>query len=55
MKSNVTSNIRDPSGMGRVLRPRALTSKVMCHEWFTQGASASLVLPTIWVQRWSVA
>src|SRR5438552_14517256 len=41
-------------GMGDVVRPRSVTYKTTCHQWFCIGASASRVLPTICVQRCSV-
>src|SRR6266516_4658562 len=40
--------------MGDVVRPRSVTYKTTCHQWFCIGASASRVLPTICVQRCSV-
>jgi hypothetical protein len=35
-----------PSGIMEVVSPRALTYRVACQEWFTQGVQASLYLPT---------
>ncbi len=33
---------------GRVVMPRPVRWKVMCHQWLRRGVEASLMLPTIW-------
>src|SRR6266699_6744825 len=37
--------------MGEVVSPRGVTYKVTCHQWFTNGLSSILTLPTICVHR----
>jgi hypothetical protein len=49
-RSNAISTPTAPSG---ILAPGALTYRVACQEWFTQGVRANRYLPTIWATRWS--
>jgi hypothetical protein len=46
-RSKAISSPTAPSGIIDVVRPRALTYRVACHEWFTQGVRASRYLPMI--------
>src|SRR5215213_2202162 len=55
MKSKSTVNVRPAAGIGDVVRPREVTYCVTFHQWFSRGASARRVFPTIWVHMWSVA
>ena len=41
--------------MGVVVSPRAVTYSATCHQWFSRGASASRVLPTICIHMCSVS
>src|SRR6266566_8617776 len=41
--------------MEDVVSPRGVTYKVTCHQWFTNGLSSILTLPTICVHIWSVS
>src|SRR6266581_6561260 len=41
--------------MEEVVSPRGVTYKVTCHQWFTNGLSSILTLPTICVHIWSVS
>jgi hypothetical protein len=36
-----------PSGIGEVVRPRAVTYSATCQEWFSQGERAKRILPMI--------
>src|SRR5438132_8506447 len=54
-KSNSTSSVRDPYGIGPVASPRAVTCSATCHQWFCRRARARQVFPTIWVHMWRVA
>jgi hypothetical protein len=49
-RSNAISTPTAPFG---ILAPGALTYRVACQEWFTQGVRANRYLPTIWAYRWS--
>ena len=55
MKSKSIWNVLVPSGIGEVVRPRAVTYSATCQEWFSQGERARRILPTIWVHRCSVS
>src|SRR5882724_4375087 len=55
MKSNAISKVRDPYGIGVVVRPRAVRYRGTCQEWLTHGVCTRRILPTIWVHRCSVA
>src|SRR5215813_11098533 len=55
MKSNSASKAPAPYGIDDVVRPRGLTYNVTCHQWFSSGASASRVLPTICIHMCSVS
>src|SRR2546421_3878461 len=41
--------------MGDVVSPRGVTYKVTCHQWFTNGLSSILTLPTTCVHICSVS
>src|SRR5258707_10542717 len=55
MKSNWTSKIRGPYGIGEVVRPREFTYRGTFHQWLSKGVSASLTLPTICIHMCRVA
>src|ERR1017187_6197929 len=55
MKSNSTSKIILPYGMGEVVSPLELTYSGTCHQWFTCGERARRTLPTIWVHICNVS
>ncbi len=55
MKSKSIWNVLILSGIGEVVRPRAVTYSATCQEWFSQGVRTSRILPTIWVHSCSVA
>jgi hypothetical protein len=55
MKSKSIWKVLVPSGTGEVVKPRGVTYRVTCQEWFSQGDLVSRILPTIWVQSCSVA
>jgi hypothetical protein len=42
-------------GIADVVNPLELTYKVVFHQWFMRGSSASRILPTIWVHLCSVS
>jgi hypothetical protein len=46
-RSSAISTSRSPHGIGPVLRPRAVTYSVTCHQWLRNGTSAIRTLPTI--------
>ena len=48
-KSNSTSKLASPWGMGPVPRPRAVRPNATSHHWFRKGHSSSFTLPTTWV------
>src|SRR4030081_745700 len=41
--------------MADVVSPRGVTYNVTCHQWFTNGLSSILTLPTICVHRCKVS
>src|SRR5215467_12247889 len=41
--------------MEEVVSPRGVTYNVTCHQWFTNGLSSILTLPTICIHIWSVS
>jgi hypothetical protein len=55
MKSNSTSKVLPRYGMADVVSPRGVTYNVTCHQWFTNGLSSILTLPTICIHRRSVS
>src|SRR3546814_19668560 len=53
-KSNSMSKLLSPAGIGDVVSPFAVTWRVEPQEWFSQGDSASRILPTIWTNMCTV-
>src|SRR3546814_8268364 len=49
------SKLLSPAGIGDVVSPFAVTWSVELQEWFSQGDSASRILPTIWTHMCTVA